>query len=309
VLHLVREALRDDAAVLTVRNTVRDAIQTTKALEAAGIRVLLHHGRYAPEDRRELDRAVERALGKKRRTGAACIVGTQTLEQSLDIDADVLITDACPMDVLLQRVGRLHRHSRVGRPPRWANPQAVVLVPPAGIQALLIGGHASQGLGLVYRDLRIIQLTLEEIERRGQVSVPDECRELIERTTHPEMLAAIGCRSPAWDAWGRKVDGEAISASGVAAMACVDRTIAWGERGIISAREVGDKAATRLGARDVRVEVNWPGAVAPVVRSLSLPGRLLPGVDPMSIRVGSTEILAGRWRFTYGRYGLEWTRA
>ena len=55
------------------------------------------------------------------------IIGTLTLEQSLDIDADLLITDLCPMDVLLQRLGRLHRHSRpeTERPVGYRLPRAV----------------------------------------------------------------------------------------------------------------------------------------------------------------------------------------
>jgi CRISPR-associated endonuclease/helicase Cas3 len=73
--------------------------------------VTLHHSRFSRQDRPLLDAEIEKRLGKKRPSGALIVVGTQTLEQSLDIDADFLITDLCPMDVLLQRVGRLHRHA------------------------------------------------------------------------------------------------------------------------------------------------------------------------------------------------------
>ena len=68
------------------------------------------HGRFAAEDRQLLDRQIQTVLGRNRQTGGHIVVGTQTLEQSLDIDADLLITDLCPVDVLLQRIGRLHRH-------------------------------------------------------------------------------------------------------------------------------------------------------------------------------------------------------
>ena len=123
------QAARGGAKVLIVRNTVDYAIDTQRAVEesasgsdrgllfALGDTPTLHHGRFAAGDRRLLDRAVEAQLGKDRAPGGgAIVIGTQTLEQSLDIDADLLITDLCPADVLLQRIGRLHRHSHHARP-------------------------------------------------------------------------------------------------------------------------------------------------------------------------------------------------
>ncbi|MBU1431600.1 CRISPR-associated helicase Cas3', partial [Myxococcota bacterium] len=98
------------ARVLIIRNTVNDCRQTQIALEALDPAPLLHcqgvptchHARYAPSDRQLLDAAVEAALDPHRpapQPGAAgvIIVATQTVEQSLDIDADHLITDLCPM--------------------------------------------------------------------------------------------------------------------------------------------------------------------------------------------------------------------
>ena len=121
---LALEAARSGAKVLVVRNTVDYAIGTQQAIERVasneergllfslnGI-LTLHHGRFAVADRRELDSRIENLLGNPRPSGGLVVVGTQTLEQSLDIDADLLITDLCPADVLLQRIGRLHRHRK-----------------------------------------------------------------------------------------------------------------------------------------------------------------------------------------------------
>lgn len=95
-----------------IRNTVGRAQETFEAACQLDHNLVmqvkggpaLHHSRFAAEDRSLLDQAVEDMLGKETIMNQGCVViGTQTLEQSLDIDADFLVTDLCPMDVLLSR--------------------------------------------------------------------------------------------------------------------------------------------------------------------------------------------------------------
>ena len=155
----------------------------------------LHHGRFALDDRLRLDQEVEGRLGKDRAPGGAIVVGTQTLEQSLDIDADLLITDLCPMDVLLQRIGRLHRHQREDRPAGYGSPRCLVLTPDSDdLSPLLKRGPGRNGLGPyghVYEDLRILEITRRLIGEFPKWDIPTMNRELVEWATHPVALETI----------------------------------------------------------------------------------------------------------------------
>ena len=152
----------------------------------------LHHGRFAAGDRRLLDCQVEISFGKTRESGGRVVVGTQTLEQSLDIDADLLITDLCPVDVLLQRIGRLHRHPRRDRPRGYDKPACVVLTPGGtDLSPLLTRRADANGLGphgFVYRDLRILEATRRLIDEYREWRIPKMNRMLVERATHPDAL-------------------------------------------------------------------------------------------------------------------------
>jgi CRISPR-associated endonuclease/helicase Cas3 len=98
-----------------IRDTVTRAQATYEALRAQfGEDVLLLHSRFIACDRLAKDEDLLQRLGggATRRPRRLIVVGTQVLEQSLDIDFDLLVTDIAPVDLLLQRIGRLHRHRK-----------------------------------------------------------------------------------------------------------------------------------------------------------------------------------------------------
>ncbi|MDR3344779.1 MAG: CRISPR-associated helicase Cas3' [Oscillospiraceae bacterium] len=112
------DALKNGGCAGVIVNTVHKAQEIARELaELFGEeRIRLLHARFLPLDRAEKELTLLKELGKPtenpNRPEKCIVVGTQVLEQSLDIDFDVLVTELCPMDLLLQRIGRLHRHSR-----------------------------------------------------------------------------------------------------------------------------------------------------------------------------------------------------
>ncbi len=107
---LALEKFKEGKRVLLVRNTVKDAISSfekLKVLVGEG-EVFLLHSRMTYDDR-----AVQEERLKNFKPGslqgAAILVATQVVEASLNIDFDVLITDICPADSLVQRMGRVYR--------------------------------------------------------------------------------------------------------------------------------------------------------------------------------------------------------
>ena len=113
---------RDGQCGVWIRNTVGEAIDSYISLKKQGADVLLFHSRFTAGDRARIEQEVLRVFGKastseERAPGGVgrILVATQVVEQSLDIDFDFLVTDLCPVDLLLQRAGRLHRHTRGDR--------------------------------------------------------------------------------------------------------------------------------------------------------------------------------------------------
>ena len=194
---------RKGAKVLVIRNTVAtargtfDKLPSDVAVSGAQGIPAPHHSRYVAGDRALLDEQIEEVYGKKSSRGDGIVtVATQTVEQSLDIDADVLITDICPMDVLLQRIGRLHRHNRSGRPAGYQEPLCLV----AGLRseyASLINPdrtmvYGPSGIGTVYADLRVLKLTQDLAEHADLFVIPRDNRVLVEGALHSENMPSGG---------------------------------------------------------------------------------------------------------------------
>ncbi|MDQ0988811.1 CRISPR-associated helicase Cas3' [Streptomyces sp. V3I7] len=126
-----REVVRDGGVVLVVVNQVERAQAVYGALRDGGFDGPLHllHGRLCTAHRAERTQECLRLMGPEaggERPERMVVVATQLAEQSFDVDADLLITDLAPMDLLLQRIGRLHRHAGTRRPLAHATPRVLV---------------------------------------------------------------------------------------------------------------------------------------------------------------------------------------
>lgn len=105
--------------VLVVRNTVKRVLETARVLRErfGAANVTVAHSAFVDVDRAANDAGLLARFGPPgkaggRPAGPHIVVASQVAEQSLDVDFDLLVTDLCPVDLLLQRMGRLHRHQR-----------------------------------------------------------------------------------------------------------------------------------------------------------------------------------------------------
>ena len=329
---LALAAVDQGAKVLVVSNTVGEAQAVFQevleqggsalALQAAG-GPALHHSRFAAEDRVLLDRAVERALGKGRAGGGIIVVGTQTLEQSLDIDADLLVSDLCPVDVLLQRIGRLHRHRESERAPEFAEPRCIVLVPEEGLAAGLDGALRRHGLGAsrdgrgIYRDLLGLEATRRLVAAHPVWTIPSMNRMLVERATHEEALYALASEMGGpWMEQSQRTWGFAAAERGLARGHLLDRTKPFDEDLVFP--DLDEEVRTRLGEDGPRIKLAQPqrGPFGVPVRTFNLPMHLFTGNGEASpskdeIDASNAEPTAdglilsiGRWVFQYDRLGV-----
>jgi CRISPR-associated endonuclease/helicase Cas3 len=256
------------ARVLVLRNTVRGARATVAELREQALSHLLwspragatpaYHSRYAPPDRKWLDEAVLETFGRGTPGGGVILVATQVAEQSLDVDFDLLVTDLCPVDVLLQRIGRLWRHPERTRPACCELATALVLAPEGGMERYLETFYRAgpDGWGTVYPDLGDLELTLGLVCGETSIEIPRDNRRLVEAVYHQDARASLD--SDAWRSYRDAREGIEFATVAHARQSVIRfrETYAAGARQFSAAAET--KIRTRLGDDQVRVPLTAP---------------------------------------------------
>ncbi len=178
--------------VLWIRNTVNDAQETYRHLcgqnRDGGPAIALLHSRFPQFRREQLENDWLERLGKdqaKRPTNGCVLVSTQIAEQSVDIDADLLITDLSPTDMLLQRLGRLWRHTRPR--PTGCNAPEVWIASPAldacGRRTATAGEiKAAFGKSAKVYAPYVLLRTFDLWRERTALTLPDDIRPMLEAT-------------------------------------------------------------------------------------------------------------------------------
>ena len=197
----VIDRARRGECLLWIRNTVDEAQQTYRTVLSANLQggptIALLHSRFPFFRREQLEEEWLVRLGKEstNRPIGCVLVSTQVAEQSVDIDADMLITDLAPTDMLLQRLGRLWRHERFTRP--CPLPEVWIQMPPTDDASLRIASKEElrKVLGKsarVYAPYVLLR-SLQQWRGKATITLPCDIRSILEAT-----YASTETESAAW---------------------------------------------------------------------------------------------------------------
>jgi CRISPR-associated endonuclease/helicase Cas3 len=113
LLGLIRQKAGFGALIVNTVKEAQEAFEYLKKVVPADVEVDLFHARFTMEDRAKIEGRILSVYGKSGSRGVPRIlIATQVVEQSLDLDFDYMVSALAPIDLLIQRAGRLHRHRR-----------------------------------------------------------------------------------------------------------------------------------------------------------------------------------------------------
>jgi len=219
-----------------------------------GERVQLFHARFTVADRHAIEQDVLRRFGKESSPGERAgrlLIATQVVEQSLDLDFDTLVSDLAPIDLLVQRAGRLRRHQRSASGERVAGPDergepVLHVFSPAALPEAGATWFSSflPGAARVYEDHGRLWAGARWLEQHGRLRVPEDLREVIEAVYAPvddlEVPAALAEIS-------RKAEGKARADSSTAGLNRISFRLGYEPSGMVSSWRDDVLTPTRLG--------------------------------------------------------------
>lgn len=190
LVSLLQRLLAEGGCAGVICNTVARAQEAYRALRAEfGDDTVLLHSRFVAPDRAVREGDLVARLGRDgERPKRAVVVGTQVLEQSLDVDFDVLVSDLAPVDLLLQRVGRMHRHVRSRRPEPVAKPVFYIrgvadwdAMPPV----------AASGSRTVYGEAALLRAAAV-VGRNAEIILPVDIPRMVREAYDPALVPPAG---------------------------------------------------------------------------------------------------------------------
>ena len=204
VYSLLNETAKRGQCACWIRNTVRDATIAYQKIKALypGMQVELFHARFALGDRLDIEAQVVERFGKDSNAtmrAGRVLIATQVVEQSLDLDFDTLITDLAPIDLIIQRAGRLRRHTRdkdgdpvVGTDQR--DKVCLHIFAPQFTETPDAGWYKDffPQAQKVYEDHGRLWLTAKILQKRKFFSVPQDMRSMIEKVYDREAKIPDG---------------------------------------------------------------------------------------------------------------------
>lgn len=299
VVTLISQALAQGQCVCWVRNTVADAMEAFDLFHATvpADRLMLFHARFALHDRLAIEQQVLAYFGRSstaaQRAGRL-VIATQVVEQSLDVDFDMLVTDLAPIDRIVQRAGRLRRHPRAtdGTPlstgviDQRGGPVLHVLQPPWADEPDARWLRAAlPKTATVYPHHGQMWLTAKALHSEG-FTIPDDARTLIESVFGDEVEMPAGLEANAMT-----IEGQGFAAQTAAQMNSLKLTTGYERGGIDWWSEA--QTPSRLGEASSNVALaRWQdGQLRPwvdrgnrthswVYSSLRVPQRLIAEAAP-----------------------------
>jgi CRISPR-associated endonuclease/helicase Cas3 len=192
------DELQTGGCAAVICNTVGRAQEIYQSVREAKVvpeeNLILFHARFPFAWRERIERRVRSLFGKDgERPKRAVVVATQVIEQSLDLDFDLMVSDLAPVDLVIQRIGRLHRHddNRDIRPVQLSTPLLLLAMPETSDSA----PKFDRGDVHIYGQYLMLRSYLT-LYQRDSIMTPDETQALIESVYGSEDLLPSPLSTP-----------------------------------------------------------------------------------------------------------------